>query len=142
MTLLDAPQYNERRDRIRRNIVITGIVIILVAVGGFAYWPRYIARRTVDHFMDSLIDKNFQEAYAIWQANPRLYPMDTFMQDWGPGSKWGIIKTYKIVQLGPPQGGHSSGLVALVEINAIAGTDNEARIWIQNGTRELSFYQF
>lgn len=142
MTLLDAPQFNEQRDRIRRNIVIAGIVIILLAVGGFAYWPRYIARRTVDQFMNSLIDKNFQEAYAIWQANPRLYPMDTFMQDWGPGSKWGIIKTYKIVQLGPPQGGHSSGLVALVEVNGIANTDTYARIWIQNGTHELSFYQF
>lgn len=140
MTLLDAPEYNARRDRIRRNIVIAAIVIIILVVAGFAYWPRYEARRTVDHFMSALIRKNYQEAYAIWQANPKLYPMDTFMQDWGPGSQWGIIKSYKIDQLGPPQGGHSSGLVALVEVNGIPNED--ARIWIQNGTHELSFYQF
>ncbi len=140
MTLLDAPDYNTRRDRLRRNIVITAIVVIIVAVAGFSYWPRYVARRTVDHFMESLIRKNYQEAYAIWQADPKLYPMDTFMEDWGPGSQWGIIKSYKIEQLGPPQGGRSSGLVALVEINNIPTP--EARIWIQNGNHELSFYQF
>ncbi|HWG37780.1 MAG TPA: hypothetical protein VN690_08695, partial [Terriglobales bacterium] len=100
----------------------------------------YTARRTVNRFFQELERKNYQEAYAIWKPNPKLYPMDTFMEDWGPNSKWGTITSYSIDQLGLPPGGHASGLVALVEINGIAS--DEARIWIQNRTHELSFYQF
>lgn len=140
MTLLDAPAYDARRAKRRKVLGIAIAIIVLVAIVGVLYWPRYTARRTVNRFFQELERKNYQEAYAIWKANPKLYPMDTFMQDWGPNSKWGTITSYSIDQLGLPPGGHASGLVALVEINGIAS--DEARIWIQNGTQELSFYQF
>lgn len=140
MTLLDAPPFDARRDRRRRIAGIVTAVVVVVAIVAVLYWPRYIARRTVNRFFEAIERKNFQEAYYIWQANPKMYSMDTFMSDWGPSSKWGIITTYRIDQLGPPPGGHASGLVALVEINGIAS--DEARIWIQNGTHEMSFYQF
>lgn len=140
MTLLDAPVYDARRDRRRRILVITTAVVVVVGAALYLYWPRYVATRTVDRFFNALIDKNYQEAYAIWQADPKLYPMDAFMKDWGPASKWGRITKFRIEQLGLPPGGHASGLVALVRINGIQS--DEARIWIQNGTQELSFYQF
>ncbi|HXR97291.1 MAG TPA: hypothetical protein VN709_05555 [Terriglobales bacterium] len=140
MTLLDAKQYDFVKAQRRKTTAIVVAVVVVLAIIGFLYYPRYMARRTVNHFFQSLVAHNYMEAYAIWQANPKLYPMDTFMQDWGPSSKWGIIKTYHIDQLGTPPGGHASGLVALVDINGISTDD--ARIWIQNGTRELSFYQF
>ena len=140
MTLLDAPAYDNRREKRRRIVVITAAAVIVIALIGFFWWPRFTARRTVDDFFQALERKNFQEAYYIWKANPKLYPMDAFMADWGPGSKWGTITTYRIDELGPPSGGHASGLVALVEINGIKS--DEARIWIQNGSHELSFYQF
>ena len=140
MTLLDSAPYNEQRDRWIRAITITVVAAIVIAGAGYLYYPHYMAQRTINEFMQALVDKNFQEAYAIWQADPKLYPMDAFMKDWGPDSQWGIIKTYSIRQLGPPPGGNSSGLVALVEINGIQS--DEARIWIQNGSRLLSFYQF
>lgn len=114
--------------------------MVVVAIVGVLYWPRYIARHTVDRFFQAIERKNYQEAYYIWQANPKLYTMDAFMNDWGPSSKWGIIKTYRIDELGPPPGGHASGLVAIVEINGI--TSDEARIWIQGGTHELGFYPY
>jgi hypothetical protein len=140
MTLLDAKQYDFVKAKRRKTTAIVVAVVVALAIIGFLYYPRYVARRTVNHFFQSLVAHNYMEAYAIWQANPKLYPMDTFMQDWGPSSTWGIIKTYHIDQLGTPPGGHASGLVALVDINGISTDD--ARIWIQNGTRELSFYQF
>ncbi|MGH9394286.1 MAG: hypothetical protein ACRD1E_08970 [Terriglobales bacterium] len=139
MTLLDAPAYDAGRARRRRVLGIVVAVLVVVAIIGVLYWPRYTARRTVDRFFQAIERKNYMEAYAIWKPIPKLYPMDAFMSDWGPSSKWGIITTYRIDQLGLPPGGHASGLVALVEINGIAS--DEARIWIQNGTRELSFYQ-
>lgn len=140
MTLLNAPPFDERRAKRRRLLGIIVAVVIVVAIIGVLYWPRYSARRTVDRFFEAIEHKNFQEAYAIWQPDPKLYPMDAFMRDWGPSSRWGIITSFKIDELGPPPGGHASGLVALVIINGI--TSDEARIWVQNGTHELSFYQF
>ncbi|MGH9486450.1 MAG: hypothetical protein ACRD04_02520 [Terriglobales bacterium] len=139
MTLLDAPAYNERRARLRRVLGIVVAIVAIVAVVSVLYWPRYEARATVDHFFNAIIAKNYQEAYAIWQANPQYYPMDAFMRDWGPDSEWGIITSYHISQLGLPPGGHANGLVALVTINGIQS--HQARIWIENGTRSLSFYQ-
>ncbi len=140
MTLLDAPQFDFKRDRRRRILIIVAAVVVVVGAAVILYWPRYQATRTVDRFFMALINKNYQEAYAIWQADPKLYSMDAFMRDWGPASKWGTITKFRIEQLGLPPGGHASGLVALVRINGIQS--DEARIWIQNGTEELSFYQF
>lgn len=140
MTLLDAVPFDERRARRKKIAGIVVAVVVVVAVAGVLYWPRYIARHTVNRFFQAIERKNFQEAYYIWKPDPKLYTMDAFMKDWGPGSRWGIIQTYRIDELGPPQGGHASGLVAIVEINGI-GSD-EARLWIQNGTHELGFYMF
>lgn len=140
MTLLDAPSYNARRAHQRRVLGIVVAILVIVAIVGVLYWPRYQARKVVDQFFNSLIRRNYQEAYAIWQPIPQQYPMDAFMRDWGPSSEWGIIKEFHIAELGPPPGGHSSGLVALVTINGIQ--NHQARIWIQNGTHSLSFYQF
>ena len=140
MTLLDAPTFDARRSRRRRVLGITVAIVIVVAIVGVLYWPRYTARHTVNHFFEALERQNYQEAYYIWKANPKLYSMDAFMADWGPSSRWGLIKSYRIEQLGPPPGGHASGLVALVEINGIQS--DEAQIWIQGDTHEMSFYMF
>lgn len=140
MTLLDAPKYNERRAHQRKTLGIVVAVVVIVAIVGVLYWPRYQARKTVDQFFHAIIQKNYQEAYAIWQPNPQLYPMDAFMKDWGPSGQWGIITSFHIDQLGLPPGGHANGLVALVTINHIQS--NQARIWISDKNHSLSFYQF
>lgn len=150
MILLDAKPFDaerhQRRGKLIRIVSVIVIAVLILVLVGIAYWPRFQARRTVNAFFTALEHKNYQEAYYIWKPVPKLYPMDAFMRDWGPDSRWGIIKSYHIDQLGLPppagggSGGTSSGLVALVTINHIVS--DQARIWIQNGTRELSFYQF
>jgi hypothetical protein len=65
--------------------------------------------------------------------------MDYFMQDWGPGSRWGVIKNYKILDVLQPPGGNASGLVVIVRIN---GIHEDERLWVENKDHEMSFYQF
>ncbi len=138
MTLLDATPVDYQRLR-RRRLLLGGIALLVVlSLAGYLYWPRYVARRTVTHFMDAIQRHNYQMAYFIWQANPREYSMDRFMQDWGPSSSWGTIKTFSIDGVESP-GSNSSGLVVFVKIN---GRHDEARLWVERKTHELSFYEF
>ncbi|MGH9414794.1 MAG: hypothetical protein ACRD0Y_13775, partial [Terriglobales bacterium] len=65
MTLLDAPSYNAHRFHQRKVLGIVVAVVVIVAIVGVLYWPRYQARKTVDQFFHALIKKNYQEAYAI-----------------------------------------------------------------------------
>lgn len=139
LTLMDASPFDRERARRRNWIILAVIIALIIAIGIYSYWPYYEARKTVNHFMTAIVRGNYQEAYAIWQADPAQYSMDSFMQDWGPGSPYGVIKTYKIQTVTEPPGGHSSGLVVLVRIN---GIHTDARLWVQNGNEEMSFYQF
>ncbi len=139
MTLLDSQVYDERGARRRRNFVLIVIVVVAVALAVTFYWPYYQARRSANAFMTALVKGNYQMAYYLWHADPRRYPMDRFMQDWGPGSPWGKIRTYKIDDVLKPPGGHASGMVVMIRINGIS---QDARLWVQNGTHELSFYEF
>lgn len=139
MTLLDAPTFNRQRAKRRNLIILIVVVAAICALGLSLYWPYYEARRTVNQFMTALVRGNFQEAYYIWKPNPRAYTMDSFMQDWGPGSPWGRIKAYRIQQVTAPPGGHSTGLVVLVRIN---GIHTDARLWVEDHSHIMSFYQF
>jgi hypothetical protein len=140
MTLIDASPVDRARERRRRTLLLVLVLVGIVVLLAYFYWPYYMARRTVNHFMDALVDHNYQLAYAIWHAKPREYPMDQFMQDWGPASEWGVIKKYHIQQVASPPGGESSGLVVVVRINDIV--QQEARIWVEKKTHDLTFYQF
>ncbi len=139
MTLIDAQPVDHARLRRRRTLIIAAVVIVVAAAAIYLYWPYFQARRTVNHFMHALIRKNYQEAYFLWQADPQRYPMNAFMRDWGPQSEWGYIRSYKIEAVTVPPGGHASGLVVLVKINGIT---HEAKLWVENHSEALSFYQF
>ncbi|HZT72291.1 MAG TPA: hypothetical protein VE996_01410 [Terriglobales bacterium] len=139
MTLLDAAPFDRARARRRNLAILIAVLVVLAGVSLYLYWPYYQTRRTVNHFFDALVHGNFQEAYYIWQANPKSYSMDSFMKDWGPGSAWGRIRTYSIQKITEPPGGHSTGLVVLVRIN---GIHTDARLWVEKKSQEMSFYQF
>lgn len=137
MTLLDASPVNKARIRRRRMIIAAIVIIAILIIAGLLYWPYYSARTTATHFMDALVQHNYQKAYFLWQANPRDYTMDRFMQDWGPGSPWGTIRTYRVLKVENPPGGHSSGFVATIEIN---GMHDTAQVWVEKKNHAMSFY--
>jgi len=139
MTLLDSTPFDKARARRRRNVLLGAAAVLILAIAVYLCWPYYMARRTVNQFMDALVRKNYQMAYAIWKPDPKSYPMDYFMQDWGPSSRWGIIKSYQVLDVLQPPGGNASGMVILVRIN---GIHDDARLWVENKTHEMSFYQF
>jgi hypothetical protein len=121
MTLLDAPVFNEARDRHRRVIFWSGVGLLVVLFIGawlvsgrpvdwpWNWWSHYRGRTTVNHFLDAVEQNDLQKAYGIWIHNPDwqkhpdqtgAYPFARFQADWSsssPDNEYGVIKTHKIV---------------------------------------------
>src|ERR1035441_7266103 len=91
MSLLDAPEYDPRRERRRRIRVISIVVLGLVIVGlawRYHNWPE---EHAVERFFDALQQQNYEAAYGIWLHDPNWrqhpdknerYSYSDFYKDW------------------------------------------------------------
>ncbi len=142
-TIFTAPQYDPRRER-RKRIVIVAVIVGVLIVAALAYlyrnWPE---ERVVDHFFSALVNKDFERAYGLWvhdpewKQHPEKYPNYSFREfynDWGPGGEWGIIKSFRIEGSANPKGG--SGVVVVVTLNE---RKEPARIWVEKKDKTLTF---
>jgi hypothetical protein len=149
MTLMDAPQFNARRARLIRDLSIAALVLVILgAVGGALFaidypwqlwnWP---ADHRVNAFLDDVQSGNMQKAFADWNNDPdwqqhpqkyKLYDMNQFEKDWGPGSDYGVIKSHRIVvakRVG-------NGTVMGVDIN---GGSTPIFLRVDNKSHEIGF---
>ena len=121
MTLLDAPVFDEVRDRRNRVILWGGVGFALVLfIGGWLIsgmpvdfpwnWPSHFsARITVNRFLTAVEKNDLPKAYGIWMHDPdwqkhpdpnSIYPFSRFEHDWSPNSpdnEYGNVQSHKIV---------------------------------------------
>jgi hypothetical protein len=114
MTLMDAPQYNARRERLTRNLGITAIVVVVLIFFGTISWyldmPWQLWHWPSDHrvnqFFATVESGDLGKAYALWNNDPNwqqhssqyaAYDFTQFQKDWGPASDYGTIKSHQIV---------------------------------------------
>jgi hypothetical protein len=121
MTLLDAPVFNEARERRRRIMLWSASVLVLVlfvawwlVAGRPVDWPwrwnnHLMGRVTANRFLSAVEKNDMAGAYGIWlhdknwQQHPSLngpYTFERFQRDWSPESReneYGSIKSHKIV---------------------------------------------
>ncbi|MGI9102955.1 MAG: hypothetical protein ACR2IF_10990 [Terriglobales bacterium] len=142
-TIFTAPQYDPRRER-RKRLIVVSVLVALVVLGALAYlyrnWPE---ERVVDHFFTALVNKDFERAYGVWihdpqwKQHPEKYPNYSFREfynDWGPGGEWGIVKSFRIEGSANPKAG--SGVVVVVTVNE---RKEPARIWVEKKDKTLTF---
>jgi hypothetical protein len=120
MTLLDAPRFDEAKDRRKRIIVVssvatfTALVIAFWIVSGFPidwpwHWFAHMRGRTVvTRFMQDVEKNDMAAAYGVWIHNPDWqkknaedagYTFARFQEDWSPTSsqnEYGAIKSHDI----------------------------------------------
>jgi hypothetical protein len=143
MTIFEAKQYDPAKERRKRIIIVSGIVLVIVlAIFGwrFRHWPY---EHRVNQFFDALQQKNYEGAYSIWMNDAhwkqhpqkyKNYDFHEFYIDWGPGGDWGLINSHKVIgSVAPPNG---SGVVVAVEVN---GRTEKANIWVEKGEKTLTF---
>ena len=99
MTLLNAPEYDDRGENRKRNLLISAgvliAVVVLSCVGGFLlghgwFFSNLPAEHKVSTFFTALEGKDFPKAYGIymndakWQEHPQKYDytLKRFTEDW------------------------------------------------------------
>ena len=120
MTLLDAPKFDEVRDRRNRMILygsagsVFALIILWWLVAGrpldfpWNWNASLFGRITVNRFFDALEKNDLQTAYGVWthdkdwQQHPdqhATYPFTRFQVDWSPNSgenEYGAIHSHRI----------------------------------------------
>ena len=114
MTLMDAPEFNARRERRNRILGISAIVLsVLVFIAGVSFYldmPWQLWHWPSDHrinvFFAAVESGHLHQAYGIWNNDPNwqqhpqqyaAYSFTDFEKDWGPVSDYGVIRTHKII---------------------------------------------
>jgi hypothetical protein len=106
MTLLNAPEFNEKQETRNRNILIgSGLAVVvlgIIALGGFVlghgwFFINLPVEHRVGTFLAALQAKDYPRAYEIfyndseWQQHPQKYkdyPLDRFTEDFTTQSDW------------------------------------------------------
>ncbi len=138
---MDAKEYDESRDRRRRNLVLT-LILAALMLGWLGYHFRHHSERhVVQKFFAALKQQNLEGAFAIWYQDPEWkqhpekylkYGFGDFQQDWGPSGEWGIIKSYS-ADCSLSSG---SGVIVQVTVN---GRTQHAYIWVEKSDKTLHF---
>jgi hypothetical protein len=106
MTLLNAPEYDARREDRKRNLLVGLVVLIfasaILAVAGFLmghgwFFSNLPAEHRVDVFLSTVQRGDFAKAYGIWNNDPDWqqhpqrydYTLKRFTEDWTTASDWG-----------------------------------------------------
>ena len=145
MSLLDAQPVDEVREkqRLKRRRIVIATVTFVVLLLGFLWWELrfWPEERSVDRFFAAVESQNFEQAYAIWMADPNWkqhpqkyerYTFNDFYRDWGPGGEFGAIHSHKIE--------HSSngGSGAIIEIQ-INGRPVTTSLWVEKSDKSFSY---
>ena len=106
MSLLNAPEFNERKETRNRNILIgSGVFVVLmalIALGGFVlghgwFFINLPAEHHVKVFLSTVQSGDYSKAYGIWYSDPdwqqhpqkyQDYPLQRFTEDFTTESNW------------------------------------------------------
>ncbi|MFY9910291.1 MAG: hypothetical protein WAK56_10630 [Candidatus Sulfotelmatobacter sp.] len=143
MTLLDAKEYHPEKERRKKFRIISLIVLalVLIFIGWLnRFWPE---KHVANQFFSALQQQNFDKAYGFYYADPdwkqhpqnhSQYPFNEFMQDWGPGGPWGVIKSFQLYGASNCPGG-GSGVVVDTIVNNRA---EHAQLYVDKHDKTIS----
>jgi len=102
-----------------RRYIITGLTFVILVVLGCWYLLRFHQETTtVKNFLSTVASGNFDLAYQMWKPAPSFSFKD-FMEDWGPNSYYGPVKSFHIESAEEMKHGSDSpsGVIVTVEVS-------------------------
>ena len=123
---------DERRARIIKTIAVS--VAVLAVLTGLLYFlfRNYRQEQQAKRFFQLLETHNYQAAYDMWaltDSERRAYPMNSFLQDWGPQAM--NVRNFTIMDA------ESCGNAVIID--ADLGTAGDRKLWVTRQNLELSF---
>ncbi len=115
---------------------------LLAAIIGYSfYWlffRNWREERQVERFLTAIQEQHFEEGYKYWGcsvAEPcRDYLYNEFLDDWGPESPIGPVKTFHV--------GRSytqpNGAIVELSVNGV----KQSNLWVDGTTEVLSFFPY
>jgi hypothetical protein len=128
----------ERREKIVKTAVIS--LVSLAALGGtlFFVFHNYREERQVKQFFDRLGAHEYKAAYALFGCTDekpcRDYPLDRFMEDWGPNSGRNNTSNFRISR----SRSCGSGVILTVDF----GRNQEEKLWVERKDMAIGFSPF
>jgi len=138
-TLLNAPEYDEKRARRRALLALLGVTLLIVLAATAWFMRNWPYERVVDRFFVSLEQKDYETAFALYTADPqwkshpekyKLYPYGQFELDWGPSGDWGPITRHRI----DCSARAGSGVIVRVTVN---DRPEPAYLWVERKDKSL-----
>jgi len=133
MTLLDATPPEAPR-KIGRYVLLA-LVIIIVGGSFYVLFHNVPEERVVSHFLTALEQRDFQEAYRLWQPSP-TYSFQDFLHDWGEHGDYGKIRTFKVL------GSRSKGSMTVIVTVSINDVEPPLDLLVDRKTKGLAYSIF
>ena len=154
MTLLNAPEYDDRKETRNRSLLIGTAaivgVLVLLTLGGFIAGHGWLfsnlpAEHKVSSFFSALEAKDYDRAFAIytndpdWKQHPERhkdYPIDRFTVDWTTESpvKAPIVSHKIDISKTDGSGTFGTGIIVAARVNG----DKKLFMWYQRSDGTLT----
>ena len=134
MTLLDAEPPKPKSPLRKYAPVVIALVVVTGALLGYRL-RNYPEERAVTRFLTTLEERNFREAYRLWQPSPS-YGFGDFMHDWGEQGDYGKLRQFEIL------GSKSKGSDAVIVTARINGVDPPLDLVVDRRTKGLAYSPF
>jgi hypothetical protein len=139
MSLLNAPEYDEKRAKRRVALMVTGVIVLVMLLAAAWFLRNWTYEHEVDKFFTQIEQKDYEGAFTIftadpdWKAHPekyKVYPFGQFTLDWGPSGEWGAITSHHIDCAART----GSGVIVRVTVN---NRPEPAYIWVEKKDHTL-----
>ena len=124
----------ERRLRIIKIVVISLVASIVAAAALYFVFHNYRQEQQAKQFLALLAAGDYQGAYGYWVRTDRDrqgYPMESFLQDWGPQSRHADVSGYRISK------SRSCGSGVILTVNFDKGS--EEKLWVERDGLTIGF---
>jgi hypothetical protein len=125
----------EERIQLIKRLVISVVLIVVTSGILYFFFKNYKQENQAKIFFRMLEQHDYQGAYRLWgctETSPcRDYPLEKFMEDWGPKSPRADVASYRVRK----SRSCGSGVILTVDF----GKDQEEKLWVERQDLTIGF---
>ncbi len=134
-------QYEQGSRGFDKLVKAVAYVILAGIVGYGVYWlflRNWSEERRVEAFLEAVEQQQYEKAYTFWGCSVEepchYYPYNEFLEDWGPQSPLGKIKSFDL--------GRSYTQTNGVIVELTIDGKKQPNLWVDSNTQAISFFPY